>query len=84
MALGETEDSSRVAPSTTESPEASKEHQPLSQKTSDSQEGEIGYYELKDENMELVELNTAHNITSIRPHGQHRELPVDVPDSFVG
>lgn len=31
--------------------------------------------------MELVELSAPHNITTNR---QHRELPVDVPDSFVG
>lgn len=49
-------------------------------KRNDSGEGNIEYYELKDENMELVELNT-HNI---RGQSQHRELPVDVPESFVG
>lgn len=49
----------------------------------DSQEGEIGYYELKDQDMELVELSTSNNLTSNRQQ-HHRELPVDVPESFVG
>jgi hypothetical protein len=32
--------------------------------------------------MELVELSASHNLTPNRQ--PHRELPVDVPDSFVG
>ncbi|RWS06301.1 MAGUK p55 subfamily member 5-like protein [Dinothrombium tinctorium] len=50
---------------------------------SDSGEGVIEYYELSDENMELVELNT-RNLTPGRQKTQHRELPVDVPESFIG
>ncbi|XP_074601259.1 MAGUK p55 family member stardust [Brevipalpus obovatus] len=48
---------------------------------SGSGEGDIEYYELSDENMELVELNTK-NLSSGRVY--HREVPVDVPESFVG
>lgn len=48
---------------------------------SESSEADIEYYELSDENMELVELNTK-NLTTGRVH--HREVPVDVPESFVG
>lgn len=68
-------------------------HEPLSERQtvdkseqkrrSDSQEGEILKYELKDEDMELVELSASHNLTPNR-QTTHRELPVDVPESFVG
>ncbi len=68
-------------------------HEPISErqtvnksdqkKRSDSQEGEILKYELKDEDMELVELSASHNLTPNR-QTTHRELPVDVPESFVG
>lgn len=59
---------------------------------SDSAQGQIEYYELKDQKMELVELNTRTNVAAGRPAapaesrdvGQHREMPIDVPDSFVG
>jgi len=49
---------------------------------SNSQEDEIVKYELSDQDMELVELNTSHNLSPNRQ--THRELPVDVPESFVG
>ncbi|CAG2122016.1 unnamed protein product, partial [Medioppia subpectinata] len=51
----------------------------------DSQEEEIVNYELSDENMELVELSASHSLSPNRQTtGGHRELPVDVPESFVG
>lgn len=55
--------------------------QPSQKKRIDSQEGEIGYYELKDDDMELVELNSRMSTSNRQTH---RELPVDVPESFVG
>ncbi len=88
LCSGETEESAKVitTTATTHEPILEKVNESLEtseeKKRFDSQEGEIGYYELKDEDMELVELSASHNLTPNRQ--PHRELPVDVPDSFVG
>ncbi|XP_054157863.1 protein PALS1-like isoform X2 [Oppia nitens] len=47
---------------------------------------EILDYQLNDDNMELVELSGSHNLSPTRQSTTtttHRELPVDVPESFV-
>ena len=92
--IGETEETNnKVITSTATTTTTATTHEPLSErpsvntsdqtKRSNSQEGEILKYELSDQDMELVELSASHNLSPNR-QTTHRELPVDVPDSFVG
>ena len=88
--LGETEDSNNKV-NTTSTTTTATTHEPISERQTvdkseqkkKSEELEILKYELNDEDMELVELSASHNLTPNR-QTTHRELPVDVPESFVG